>query len=55
MEWAEHVAGIKERRGAYRVLVEKSGGQRPLCKPRSRSEICVKMDLQKFGSRYELY
>jgi hypothetical protein len=30
MRWAGHVACIRERRGAYRVLVEKSQGKRPL-------------------------
>ena len=30
MRWAVHVAGMGERRGAYRVLVGKPEGKRPL-------------------------
>ena len=30
MRWAGHVAPMVERRGAYRVLVEKPEGKRPL-------------------------
>jgi hypothetical protein len=32
--WAGHVVRMGERRGAKRVLVEKSEGKRPLEKPR---------------------
>jgi hypothetical protein len=35
-----------ERRGVYRVLVEKPGGQRPLGRPRRRWEDNIKMDVQ---------
>ena len=35
-----------ERRGAYRVLVGKPTGKRPLERPRSRWEDNIKMDLQ---------
>jgi hypothetical protein len=38
-----------ERRGAYRVLVEKPKRKRPLERPRSRREN-IKMDLQEVGS-----
>jgi hypothetical protein len=34
-----------ERRGAYRVLVEKSEGRRPLGRPRRRWEDNIKVDL----------
>ena len=34
MRWAEHVARVGERRGAYRVLVEKPEGKSPLGRPR---------------------
>ena len=34
MRWAGHVARIVERRGAYRVLVGKPEGTRPLGRPR---------------------
>jgi hypothetical protein len=35
-----------ERRDAYRILVGKSEGMRPLGRPRHRWEINIKMDLQ---------
>jgi len=35
-----------ERRGAYRVLVGKPMGKRPLGKPRRRWDDNIKMDLQ---------
>ena len=38
-----------ERRGAYRVLVGKSEGKRPLGRPRRRCEDNIKMDLQEVG------
>jgi len=34
MIWAGHVARVWERRGAYRVLVGKREGKRPLERPR---------------------
>jgi hypothetical protein len=49
MRWAGHVALTWERRGAYRVLVGKPEGKRPLGKPRQRREDNVKMDLQEMG------
>jgi hypothetical protein len=36
MRWAGHVARIGKRRGAYRVLVVKPEGRRPLGRPRHR-------------------
>jgi hypothetical protein len=39
-----------ERRGAYRVLVEKPEGRRPLGIPRSRCEDNIKMDPREAGS-----
>jgi len=38
-----------ERRGVYRVLVEKPEGMRPLGRPRRRWEDNIKMDLQEVG------
>jgi hypothetical protein len=38
MGWAEHVAWMRERRGAYRVLVGKPEGKRPLGRPRHGQE-----------------
>jgi len=40
-----HVAPMGERRGAYRVLVWKPEGKRPLGRPRLRQEDNIKMDL----------
>jgi len=31
-----HVAYMGKKRGAYRVLVEKSGGKRPITRPRCK-------------------
>ena len=33
VRWAGHVAGMGERRGAYRVLAGKPEGKRPLSRP----------------------
>ena len=38
LRWEGHVARMGERRGAYRVLVEKPEGRRPLRRPRRRWE-----------------
>jgi hypothetical protein len=47
--WAGHVASMEERRGAYRSLVGKPEGRRPLGRPRHRWEDNMKMDLQEVG------
>jgi hypothetical protein len=36
MRWAGHVARMKEKRNACRLLVGKPAGKRPLGKPRRR-------------------
>ena len=36
MRWAGHVARMGEERGAYKVLVGKPEGKRPLGRPRRR-------------------
>jgi len=46
MRWAGHAARMGDRRGAYRALVGKPEGKRPLGRPRRRWEDNVKMDLQ---------
>jgi hypothetical protein len=43
--WVGHVVCMKDRRGAYRVLMGRSKGNRPLGRPRHRLEN-IKMDLQ---------
>jgi hypothetical protein len=40
-----------ERRGAYRALVGKPEGRRPLGRPRRRCENNIKMDLREVGWR----
>jgi hypothetical protein len=45
MRWAGHVACIGDKRGAYRVLVGRPEGKRPLGRPRHRLEDSIKMDL----------
>jgi hypothetical protein len=49
LRWAGHVARMGERRGAYRALVRKPEGRRPLEKPRRRWEDNIKMDLREVG------
>ena len=49
MRWAGHVARMWERRGVYRVLVEKPEGKRPLERSRRRWDDNIKMDLQEVG------
>jgi hypothetical protein len=45
------MAGMGERRGAYRALVGKPEGRRPLGRPRRRREDNIKMDLREVGWR----
>jgi len=49
VRWAGHVARMGERRGVYRVLVEKPEGKRPLGRPRRRWEDNIKIELQEVG------
>jgi hypothetical protein len=49
IEWAGYVARIRDRRGAYSVLVGEPEGRRPLRRPRRRWEDNIKMDLQELG------
>jgi hypothetical protein len=49
MRWAGHVARMGDRRGAYRVLVGRPEGRRPLGRPRRRWKDNIKMDLQQVG------
>ena len=52
MRWAGHVARMGEERGAYRVLVGKLEGKRPLVRPRRRWVDNIGMDLQEVGCGY---
>jgi hypothetical protein len=49
LRWAGHVARMGERRGAYRALVGKPEGRRPLRRPRRTWENNIKMDLREVG------
>jgi hypothetical protein len=46
MRWAGHVARIREKRNAYRNLVGKPEGKRPLGRPRRRWEDNIRMYLR---------
>ena len=52
MRWVGHVARMGEERGAYRVLVGKPEGRRPLGRPRRRWMDNIRMDLQEVGCGY---
>jgi hypothetical protein len=47
--WAGHVARMGEQRNAYRLLVGKPKGRRPLGRPRRRWVDNIKMDLVEVG------
>jgi hypothetical protein len=51
MRWAGYVARMGEGRGAYRVLVGRPEGRRPLGRPRRRWEDNIKMALKKWDGR----
>jgi hypothetical protein len=46
MRWAGHVSRMGEKRNAYRILVGKLEGKRPLGKLRRRWVDNIKMDLR---------
>jgi hypothetical protein len=52
MKWAGHVARMGENRNAYRLLVEKPEGKRPLGRPRRRWVDNIRMDLGEAGWSY---
>ena len=47
--WVGHVARMGDRIGAYRALVERPEGMKPLGRPRHRWDNNIKMDLQDMG------
>jgi hypothetical protein len=49
MRWAGHVASMRGKRNAYRVLVGKPEGRSPLGIPRLRWEDNIKLDLPEIG------
>ena len=52
MRWAGHVARMGQEKGAYRDLVGKPEGKRPLGRPRRRWVDNIRMDLQEVGCGY---
>ena len=52
MKWAGHVARMVEERGAYRVLLGKPEGKRPLGRPRRRWVVNIRMDVKEMGCGY---
>jgi hypothetical protein len=49
IRWAVHVARRGEKRNAYRLLVGKPEGKRPLGRPRHRLVDNIRMDLGEVG------
>jgi hypothetical protein len=49
MRWAGHVARMGQRRNAYRLLVGKPEGRRPLGRPRNRWLDNIMIDLVEVG------
>jgi hypothetical protein len=49
MRWAEHVTRMGETRNAYRILVGKPEGKRPLGRPRRRWVDNIKINLREIG------
>jgi hypothetical protein len=49
MRWEGHVARMGEKRNAYRILVGKPEGKRPLGRPRRRWVDNIKIDLREIG------
>jgi hypothetical protein len=49
MKWVGHVARMGAKRYAYRILVRRPNGKRPLGRPRRRWVDNIKMDLREIG------
>jgi hypothetical protein len=49
MRWAGHVVRMGEKRNAYRLLVGKPDGRKPLGTPRRRWLDNIRMDLVEVG------
>jgi hypothetical protein len=49
MRWTRHVVRMLEKRNAYRLLVGKPEGKRPLKRPRRRLVDNIRMDLVEVG------
>jgi hypothetical protein len=49
MSWAGHIARMGEKSNAYRILVGKPDGKRPLGRPRRKWVKNIKLDLREIG------
>jgi hypothetical protein len=49
MRWTGHVARMREKRNAYRILMGMPGQKRPLGRQRRRWVDNIKMDLREIG------
>ena len=49
MKWAEHVASVEDRRGAYRILVGRPERKRAVGIARLKWEDDIEMNLQELG------
>jgi hypothetical protein len=49
MRWTGHAAQVKDKMNAYRLLVGKPEGRRPLGRPRRRWIDNIKMDLKEMA------
>jgi hypothetical protein len=49
MRWVGHVARMSDKTSAYRILVVRPEGKRPLGRPRRRWEDKIKMNLREIG------
>jgi hypothetical protein len=49
MRWEGHVARMGATRNAYRILVRKPEGKKPLGRPRRRWVDNIRMDLREIG------
>jgi hypothetical protein len=52
MRGAGHVARMEDKKNAYRILVGKPEGKRPLGRPRRRWRIILKSILERWGRMY---
>ena len=49
MRWAGHVARMEKGRGAFKIVIGKPAGKRPLERPRRRWEDNIRMDLKEMS------
>jgi hypothetical protein len=55
MRWEGHVTRIGERRGVYRVLVEKLEGKRPLGRPECSWRIILRWNFRNWDWKHGLH